>query len=497
MMKACKINLVPNTANKTPDYYCTWQTQLYATSDGKPAGQRAAIGERALFAAEKPYGWAYFYEEARRDLFLVMDDSWDVPPNGDPSYYGSLQLDRDKFPEAVGGSQSNAEALKRLSDRIKALGWRGLGGWICAQESIHFMKESTPEEYWGERLREAGEAGFSFWKVDWGEKGLDLSYRRMLTDLGHAYAPDLFIEHACINEAVPCSDVFRTYDVPAILSIPMTMQKLKDCLAGNTAMPGYTGLVNCEDEVYTAAAGGFSMGVMRHPYAGALPDGRADMSFPALHRNLKTKLYEVIRATRWHRIAPAFGVNANEVAVSTELLQDDWQFEQLEAEIEAWWLQNGSLFDRMGTDGMAVSAPAAIARRMPLPTVTPDQNGRIPYLMAAKNPNGALSIATLGRTYDRTYEIPRCAVTAEGGGATLLGIFGDYESLSLKTTHTTIKTVLMQDLAGDTAYDVTDRVAFANGVLTLPGELIRQVGTEAQPEGDTSEPGVVVCLLPS
>ena len=494
-MRRTENNLIPDIPNQTPDYYCTWQTQLYATSDGKPTGQRAAIGERALFDQERPYGWAYFFEQARGDLFLVMDDSWDVPPSDDLSYCGSLQLDREKFPEATRDAASNAEAMKRLADRVKALGWRGLGGWICAQESEHFIGDSTPEEYWAERIREANAAGISFWKVDWGEKGLDLSFRRMLTDLAHEHAPQLVVEHACINEAVPYSDVFRTYDVPAILSIPMTMRKLKECLVGNTAIPGYMGLVNCEDEPYMAAAGGLSMGIMRHPYVGALPNGKADMSFPALHRDIKTKLFEVIRATRWHRIAPAFAADDSSLHIDERTMTDDWRFERLEDEIESWWLKNGSLFDRMDEGGMAVSAPAAITRGIALPVIAPDENGHIPYAIASRNPNGTVSLATLGRTYGRTYEIPRCNVTLDSGDATLIGIFGSYKSLTLSTSHTAMKAVLMQDLAGKTAYDVTEQVSMANGQLTIPGELIDKIGTEAQPQNDTSEPGVVVQLV--
>ena len=72
-------NYVPNTVNKSPDYYCTWQTQLYATNDGKPEMQKKAINERSLFDTSKPNGWAYFYENARRDLIFVLDSGWDVP----------------------------------------------------------------------------------------------------------------------------------------------------------------------------------------------------------------------------------------------------------------------------------------------------------------------------------------------------------------------------------------------------------------------------------
>lgn len=31
------INHIPSHKNPSPDYYCTWQTQLYATSGGTPA----------------------------------------------------------------------------------------------------------------------------------------------------------------------------------------------------------------------------------------------------------------------------------------------------------------------------------------------------------------------------------------------------------------------------------------------------------------------------
>ena len=71
-------NLIPNTVNPSPDYYCTWQVQLYATNDGKPDIQRHAINETSLFDTDKPYGWAYFYEKARRDLIFVMDSSRDI-----------------------------------------------------------------------------------------------------------------------------------------------------------------------------------------------------------------------------------------------------------------------------------------------------------------------------------------------------------------------------------------------------------------------------------
>lgn len=493
-MKKIELNLVPDCVNPSPDYYCTWQTQLYATCGGTPLDQRRTIGEEMLFGREKPFGWAHFYETARRDLLLVMDDSWDVPLDGDETYYGSLILNEEKFPVATQNGVDNGVALKRLTDRVKALGWKGLGGWVCAQEAKRFMEDMTSEQYWEKRLKEMHHAGFSYWKVDWGKKAGSMNFRRMLTDLARKYAPDLTVEHAIITEAIPYSDVYRTYDVPAILSIPMTMQKLKEVLCCEREQTGYRRLINCEDEVYIAAAGGFTMGVMRHPYVGTFDDGRADMSFPAMHRDLKTKMQEVTRAARWHRIAPAFGVGEVSVHVDEHELCDTWGFECAEEEIEGWWFRH-PFFQEMKDNVMSVSAPARISRGCDLPEVCPDPNGNVPYIVASKHPNAVYSIATMGRTLGRAYEIPKCNVRFRVEDADTVGVFGDYNTLILETSRENIQSVYMQDLACETAYDITDDVTIKGREITVPGKVLRSVGTACQPREDTSEAGVVIRLL--
>lgn len=491
-VKHTTINLIPDVINPTPDYYCTWQTQLYATSDGKPERQRAIIGEKALFAKEKPYGWAYFYEKARGDLFLVMDDSWDVPFSGERAYFGSLALNEEKFPEATAGAVTNAEALKTLTDRIRALGWKGLGGWVCAGEAPLFRGEDDEKTYWIRRLKEADEAGFAYWKVDWGKKGTSMDFRLMLTALGKEYAPRLVIEQAMTRDIIPMADVYRTYDVPAIMSIPITMQKIAEFATVGKTHEGRMGLINCEDEAYMAAAGGFSMGIMRHPYAGSFPDGHADMSFPAVHRDLKTKMTEVVRAARFHRIAPAFGVDEDKILIDSETLSDSWRFEDRDAEIEAWWFKMEMIERFIEGDVLTKAAPARIARNCPLPMAEPDENGEVPYLLAARNPNGVFSVAALGRTRERSYFIPRCRVTAEIGDAETIGVFGDYGALILKTAGKKPRAVLMQDLAGERAFDITEDVSISDGTVTIPGDLIRQIGTMENPAGDTSEAGVLI-----
>jgi hypothetical protein len=449
------------------------------------------IGEKALFDRKNPFGWAHFYEQARGDLYIVMDDSWDVPLNGDLAYLGCLQLNKEKFPSYTG-----KDGLTRLTDAIRALGWKGLGGWVCAQESPMVEGDKSPEVYWVERLKEANAAGLSYWKVDWGNRACDPKFRRLLTEWGKTYAPDLTIEHSMVREIIPHTDVFRTYDVPAIMSIPMTMEKISGFadLSGEETAYTAKGILDCEDEVYIAAAGGFAMGVMRHPYVGALPDGRPDMSFPSMHRNLKTKMYEVIRATRWHRIAPAFSLGEGRMTVSEERLSDTWRFEDREAEIEAWWFCMDAIKDCLDGELLTKTAPAAIVRNTALPQVSPDENGDVPFCVAAQNPNGAFSVVTVGRTHQRDYYIPTCDVTVDVENATTMGVFGEYRSLILKTNHVNIGRVLMQDLAGSEAFDVTDEVTVTDGTVTVPGKLIHRIGTMAQPDGDTSEPGVILCF---
>lgn len=291
-------------------------------------------------------------------------------------------------------------------------------------------------------------------------------------------------------------DVFRTYDVPAIMSIPMTMKKLHEILAYRQIAETAMGLINCEDEVYIAAAGGFTMGIMRHPYSGAFIDGREDMSFPTVHRNLKTKMYEVVRSVRWHRIAPAFGVDGN-VNIDESVLTDYWEIENKNAEIESWWLDLDlpEFNPYVKNDVITISATKQIARRCKMAEVIPDKNGNVPYVVTSKNPNGAFSVLTLGRTLGRVYEIPECNVTINAEGADIIGVFGEYEKLIIKTDLNNIKAVFMQDLADETAYDITDDTIFENEKIIIPGQLIHRIGTMAQPEGDTSEPGVVVKFI--
>lgn len=70
------------------------------------------------------------------------------------------------------------------------------------------------------------------------------------------------------------------------------------------------------------------------------------------------------------------------------------------------------------------SAPARVTRGLPLPDVK--CNEEPPYVVASRNPNGAITIGTLGRiSNEKGYYFPKADVTLKIGKITgKIGIFG-------------------------------------------------------------------------
>ena len=66
-------------------------------------------------------------------------------------------------------------------------------------------------------------------------------------------------------EILQHTDVYRTYDVTSILSLPTTLDRVAEMLKGAEGHSEVHGLLNVEDEVYVAAAMGCTMGILRHP----------------------------------------------------------------------------------------------------------------------------------------------------------------------------------------------------------------------------------------
>ena len=493
-------SLVPATPSQAPDYYCTWNLQGYVTSYGTGAGSndlRIEIHEDNLFGERLGYkawgkatpkttlsndnprrevtwtvepryqGWLSHYPMLRQDLTFVMDDSWDIPrgpgddgaskrPHGrnyDNKYLATIAIDATRFPSFHG---NDGQRMTKLVKAVKKLGWRSLGGWVCAQDPICFTKEYTgqddtfgnslqwtpvqEERYWKRRLAESERAGFSYWKVDWGNKDRDEQFRRRLSRWAQDVAPHVTIEHASFQDGgthhpdfISFSPVIRSYDVNNQIAQAQTLQRLYDLGCQADAEREGWGIINCEDEPYIAAGLGCAIGVMRHPYVGALPNGQPDIYFADLgpqSRRLKNRLNEIVRAVRWHRIAMPFGHK-----------RDQWQADTV-------------LLSESG-GGRTWEAPARISRRMPLPEITGEAAASPlrPFLAASLYDNGCTALAIINRNIDGTYQQQRVDVRCRPQRRDCkIGIFGYCRTLTLTFNEPLPSKpfkVYAQDLASD------------------------------------------------
>ena len=480
-------SLVPARPCESPNYVCTWQTQ--ETFEGV----RDALCDANLFGEN---GWvnttALFPEAIRADAIFLLDDGWDLPYTSNPDwedYFSGFLLDEAKFP---GYGDTPQERLKTLADKVRACGWKGLGVWVAMDEH--------PVSYWRERLEWCKYAGIAYWKVDWGNKNNSDAFRRQLSRLAKEVYPELAMEHTWVISPIngpaaadvgnpewrrawayrlSYSDVYRTYDYLHELATATTLERtaalLQDAYSKNTNGPAQN-LLNGEDNLYLNAALGMASGVMRSRCGG--PYGNEFQR----SRPLRHCMAEIGRMLRWQRIAPAFRADACPVLVSDEILEDAHY-------IAPMWYAPAS--DKVVTQ----RAPAALARGIALPAVNVE-TGDKPFAVASRNPNGAIGVAALGRTSDEAHyhTNPTAQVTLDAGDLTgKIGVFGVYGSLTL-TFHQSLegKAILAQDLLADEALDITNRVTIHENSITIPGELIREIGTSQNPAGDPSEPGLVL-----
>jgi hypothetical protein len=466
LLAAAEPSLVPDTPSTVPDYFCTWNTQGFACSYTNASDQADIMLEGSLFGTGRNQNWLGFYPEIRADLTFLLDDAFDFPIGGghnDP-HRGSIELDTARFPSYKG---TPAERLAKLSKDVKAKGWRDLGLWICNSRPNMDQLPIDSETYWCERLKWSQEAGIGQWKVDWGigVPGKPL-WKFKLTPKARAAAPDVWMESGGQG------DLYRTYDVAIAVSIPETLRRIATFLAKDD--PKDRRMINCEDEVYIGAGTGSAYGVMRHPLADPMPNGKPDEFFKPSFRDIKRRIDEVTRAVRWHRIAQPFPKG------------------------------DGFLIDEvMLSDFKSKPAPARIARGgMALPTVSmPDGSKEPPYVLCSRHPDGEIAVATISRHLADggrgKLVFPLADVTIDAGKFDRpIGVFGEYASLTLATTSDLAgKRILAQDLAGNTPVDISGEVKESdNGNITVPGPVIHRVGLMAAKPKDISDPGLVLVV---
>ena len=487
-------SLVPNQPSKSPNYWCTWAVQNYAYGQGLPAldtvllegdsGSKLAhdaMSEQVLLGQN---GWAAtFHARVRKDLYLLLDDGWETGGTA------TFELDPVKFSSFKG---SNQDRLRALNQEIERIGWRGAALWC----------RNTPGGAADMPLEnECSKAGISYWKIDIGDPAFNLI--RLRNDARFALTLEHVHGESAVNgdwkhdgrfgpqpweskriEILRHTDVYRTYDVTSILSLPTTLDRVTEMLRSAAGHADMRGLLNVEDEVYVAAVLGCTMGVMRHPLHGLRPGRDADLFFNG-PRKPKQRMDEVVRALRWQRIAEPFASGIGSFKTSDEILTDSWTFTAGET-----WER-----DLVGNT-VSQGAPAVLARNISLPEVK--AKGERPFVFAARFPNGAVAVGAQERTRPEDgWFMPRCEVIVDAGDAPgPFGIFGDLDGLTLNFTKAHAgRRVLAQDLAGDEPADITSRVEFKGASLYLSGGVLREAGLRNGTPGDLSSPGAIVVLV--
>jgi len=495
------------------NYYCTWNIMGGAPEKLNRAGVTQA---RDVLCDELLFGEGGLAVEAypalRRELIFMMDDGWEVPfsHGRDESvwlkpYLGSGQMDPEKFP---GYGDTPRERLKALRVKLEALGWRGLGIWISptiAYAADVEGRDASFIEYWRMRMEWSKYAGVAYWKVDWGDYDISDRHKKILMELKREVYPELIVENAHVRPPVNLrgregifslaahrhrlgySDVLRTYDVHIPLSIPTTLSRAAALLRYPPRMkPGCLGLINAEDEPYINAALGFAMGIMRFDPGLFYADGAKepmDAAFGGV-RPLNYQLDEAARCVRWQRdYAPAFSIALGNSTVSKAQGTDAWFLTK-----EQTWLK--ILQDKK----IEQSAPLVIARNVARPLVHTHE-GDYPYILASRNPTGALSLCAMGRLDEKNrYAIPHAQVLwCVGALSGVIGVFGEYSMIRLMFDQSIEgKRVYAKDLLEDEFTDITELVGIDGGSVFIDGKVIDEIGLRAAGGGDVSAPGMAL-----
>lgn len=280
-----QLNFIPDTAGITPSYWCTWSAQNFAV-DTFTLNYVIGLGDHTVpsdnLTEERVFknpGWEKaFPQEIKKDLYLVFDVGWDIAAGSHAEkekkwILGTLDVSTEKFPSCTGTPE---QKLVKINEITKNAGWKGAGLWIAAQTSMDNKgpkpNDQEVEKYFRERLQWSKKAGIEYWKIDYGSRGGDIKFREMLTRLSHEEAPGLWVEHGrgcgpfnddeCpydtpnfkktglykvwddgnalqrAHDLLQFSDVLRTYDVSAQLSLPTTLDRVAQILNSFTSLPG-------------------------------------------------------------------------------------------------------------------------------------------------------------------------------------------------------------------------------------------------------------------
>lgn len=205
--------------------------------------------------------------------------------------------------------------------------------------------------------------------------------------------------------------LLRTYDTIIPHAFATTLDRVDALLSYGTGIHSPT-MLCVEDCAYIAAGLGCSMGIMRSARWSDCPGD-------ALMQRRK-RIREVVRAVRFQQLAPAWNMQTGSYESSPETLSEVWRY----SPGETWY---SPVFGKTVTQ----SAPAVMARNMPLPEVV--GNGRRPYVQAALYPNGVAAVNFVPRLVPGSgFGTAEAEVTLKTGCRNRkIGVFGNFGRLRL------------------------------------------------------------------
>jgi hypothetical protein len=281
------------------------------------------------------------------------------------------------------------------------------------------------------------------------------------------------------------SDAFRTYDASPVLMTVTTIRRVHDILKQTQGQAKYRSILNVQDDCNAAAGLGCLVASKRHPnYMERTLEGKDLHHQLSGKRHMQGRINEAERYGRWSRIAPAFPAGEGSYLSSDTELIDYYKFTKYDTWNKATYNKN-----------VYQSAPAIMARNMPLPKVEID--GDAPYVMSTTYPNGPVCVATEGRVKPKDQWFhPRAKVTVKLDDMNQpVGIFGHYDELILEFDEAIMADkIWAQDLLAEEATDIKSEIKIKENKLFIPGELIDKIGTSEGDKGDISVPGMVLKL---
>jgi len=511
--KTDTVNLVPEEPATAPNYWCTWYAQNYWQQRGGEITDFEAINnpnarEELTYhhLYNKEDGWVTKYlPRGRSDWFFLIDHGWQTKREEERTVEGSApffscQIDPGDFKEYA--NVKPEESLRLFNEEIIKNGWRGLGLWV---------RGNVTEEAARTFVEWSKHAAIEYWKIDGGGTEHFYSY-----NIKKEIYPQLQLEYITGSNGplnpnwdqsdqkeypsvyevggpkrdfafrvLQNTDVFRTYDAAPILVTTTTLRRTHDILKQTQDQAQYVGVLNLQDDPQAAAGLGCLVASKRHPnYMERTYNGEDFHHQIRGKRLIQKRMNEVERFGRWQRIAPAFAAGEGTYLSSDYELIDFYPHTESDTWFKSCW---GKMVFQ--------SAPAVMARNMPLPKV--EINAEAPYVMATKYPNGPVCIATEGRVRpeDQWFH-PKAKVTIQVEDATHpIGIFGHFNELVIEFNDPVRSSkIWAQDLLAETAIDIRSKLKVEGNTLVIPGELIDEIGTMAGDEDDISVPGMVLKL---